>query len=70
MGEITWFSMKDCISLPGLRWNYFNNLRTEDEPIYTDIDKYMKWFVRPKVKGGKVCAFNQYYKSKKFVMIS
>ena len=34
MEEITGFSMKDCLSLPGLGWKYFNNLRTkEDEPI-------------------------------------
>ena len=36
MEEITGFSMKDCLSLPGLGWTYFNSLRTEeDEPIYT-----------------------------------
>ena len=35
MEEITGFSMKDCLSLPGLGWKYFNSLRTEeDEPIY------------------------------------
>ena len=65
MGEITGFSMKDCLSLPGLGWKYFNSLRTEeDEPIYTYNDKYMRWFVRQSIKGGRVCAFNQYYKSK------
>ena len=64
MEEITGFSMKDCLSLPGLRWKYFNSLRTEEEPIYTYNDKYMRWFVRQSIKGGPVCAFNQYYKSK------
>ena len=65
MEEITGFSMKDCLSLPGLGWKYFNSLRTEeDEPIYTYNDKYMIWFVRQSIKGGRVCAFNQYYKSK------
>ena len=65
MKEITGFSMKDCLSLPGLGWKYFNKLRTEEgEPIYTYNDKYMKWFVRQSKKGGRVCAFNQYYKSK------
>ena len=64
MQEITKFSMKDCLSLPGLGWKYFNSLRTEeDEPIYTYNDKYMRWFVRQSIKGGRVCAFNQYYKS-------
>ena len=64
MEEITGFSMKDCLSLPGLGWKYFNSLRTEeDEPIYTYNDKYMRWFVRQSIKGGRVCAFNQYYKS-------
>ena len=64
MEEITKFTMKDCLSLPGLGWKYFNSLRTEeDEPIYTYNDKYMRWFVRQSIKGGRVCAFNQYYKS-------
>ena len=64
MEEITGFSMKDCLSLPGLGWKYFNSLRTEeDEPIYTYNDKYMRWFVRQSIKGGRVCSFNQYYKS-------
>ena len=26
----------------------------------------MRWFVRQSTKGGRVCAFNQYYKSKHF----
>ena len=64
MQEITGFSMKDCLSLSGLGWKYFNSLRTEeDEPIYT-YDKYLRWFVRQSIKGGRVCAFIQYYKSK------
>ena len=65
MQEITKFSMKDCLSLPGLGLKYFNSLRTEqDEAIYTYNDKYMRWFVRQTAYGGRVCAFNQYYKSK------
>ena len=65
MEEITDFSMKDCLSLPGLGWKYFNSLRTEeDEPIYIYNDKYMRWFVRQSIKRGRVCAFNQNYKSK------
>ena len=67
MEEITGFSMKDCLSLPGLGWKYFNSLRTEeDEPIYTYNDKYMRWFVRQSIKGGRVCSFHQYYKSKHY----
>ena len=64
MEDITGLSMKDCLSLPGLGWKYFNSLRTEeDEPIYTYNDKYMRWFIRQSIKGGRICAFNQYYKS-------
>ena len=64
MEEVTEFSMKDCLSLPVLGWKFFNLLRTEEyEPIYTYDDKYMRWFVRQSMKGGRVCAFNQYYKS-------
>ena len=65
MEEVTGFSMKDRLSLPGLGLKYFNSLRTEeDEPIYTYKDKYMRWSVRQAAYGGRVCAFNQYYKSK------
>ena len=57
--------MKDCLSLPGLRLKYFKSLRTEeDEPIYTYNAKYMRLFVRQAAYGGRLCAFNQYYKSK------
>ena len=64
MEEVRGFSMKDCLSLPGLGCKYFNSLRTEkDEPIYSYNDKYMRWFVRQSIKGGCVCAFNQSYKS-------
>ena len=70
MEEITGFSMKDCLSLPGLGLKYFNSLQTEeDEPIYTCDDKYMRWFVRQAAYGGRVCAFNQYHKSKSCVDI-
>ena len=63
--KITGFSMKDCLSLPGLGLKYFKSLRTaEDEAIYTYNDKYMRWFVRHSAYGGRTCAFNQYYKSK------
>ena len=65
MEEITGFSMTDCLSLPGLGFKYFNSLRIEqDEAIYTYDDKYMRWFVRQAAYGGRVYAFNQYYKSK------
>ena len=66
MQETTGFSMKGCLSLPGLGWKYFNSFRTEEnKPIYTYSDKYMRWFVRQSIKRGRVCAFNQYYQSKK-----
>ena len=55
MAEITGFS-----NVPGLGWEYFNSLRTEeDELIYTYNGKYIRWFVRQSKKGGRVCAFNQ-----------
>ena len=65
MEEITGFSMEDCLSLPGLGLKYINSSRREeDQPIFTYNDKYMRWFVRQATYGGRVCAFNQYYKSK------
>ena len=58
MELITGFSMKDCLSLPELGWKNLSSLRTEeDEPICTFNDKYMRWFVRQPIKGGRVCAF-------------
>ena len=71
MENYTGLSMKDCLSLPGLGWKYFNSLRTEEEePLYTYNDKFMKWFVQQSIKGGRVCAFIQYYKSKSCDIIS
>ena len=65
MTDITGFLMKDCLSLPGLGWNYFNSLRNEeDEPIYTYNDKYIRWFFRRSIKEGRVCAFDQFSRSK------
>ena len=65
MQEKTGFSMKNCLSAPGLGWKQFNSLRDKnDEPIYTFKDKFMRWFDRQSIKGGRVCAFNHYYKSK------
>ena len=64
MEELTGFGMKECLSVLGLGLKYFNSLRTEeDEPIYTYNDNYMRNFVRQAAYGGRVCAFNQYYKS-------
>ena len=51
MEEITGFSMKDCLSAPGLGWKYFNSMRDEnDEPIDTYNDENMRWFVRQSIK--------------------
>ena len=62
MQEITGFSKKDCLSGPGSGWKCFNSMRDEkDEPIYTYKDKYVRLFVRQSIKGGRVCAFIQYY---------
>ena len=45
MEEVSGFGLKDCLSLPGLGWEYFNRLRIEeDEPEYTYNNKYMRWF--------------------------
>ena len=59
MEGITSFGMKNCLSIPGLGWKYFNSLRTEeDEPFFTYNAKYMRRFVRQSFKRGHVCAFN------------
>ena len=55
MEEITEFSMKDCLSAPGLGWKYFNSMGDEnEEPIFTYNDEYVRWFVRQSIKGGRV----------------
>ena len=69
MEEITGFSMKDCLSAPGLGWKCFKSIRDEiDEPIYTYNDKHMRWFERQSIKRGRVCAFNQYTDRKNVMM--
>ena len=61
--KITDFSMNDCS--PGLGWKNFESLRTKEvDPFYTYDDKYMRRFLRQSNKRKRVCAFNQYYKSK------
>ena len=65
MEKVPGFSMKVSLTALGLGWKYFDSLRTEeDEPIYTNSNKYMSHIVRRSIKGGKVCAFIQYYESK------
>ena len=57
--------MNDCLSLPGLGWKNFNSLRKEDdEPIHTYNEKYMQCFVWQSIKGGRVCAYDQFFHSK------
>ena len=57
--------MKDSLGAPGLGWKYFNSMRDEShEPNHKYNDKYMRWFVRQSITGGRICFFNQYYKSK------
>ena len=69
MDEITGFSMKDCLPLPGLGWRYFSSISTdEDEPIYTYNDKYRQHFVSESIEKSRVCAFNQNFKSKDAIM--
>ena len=64
MEEVTRFSMKDCLSLPGLAWKYFNSLGTEqDELIYTYNDRYMRKFLKQIIKRGRVCVFIENFKS-------
>ena len=64
MEEVSGFSAKDCRSAPGLGWKYFMSMREENnEPLYTYNDKYMRWCARQSIRGGRVCSFNQYYRS-------
>ena len=65
MVEDIGFSLKNCLSLQYVGWKYFYSLGTEeDEPIYIYKAKHMRNFLRQSIKGGRVCAFIQHYKSK------
>ena len=63
MEDFTVFRMKKALTLPSLGWKYFNNFKEEKRYIYKD--KYVRWFVRQSIKGGRCTAFVQYYKSNK-----
>ena len=53
MEKINGFSMKDCLSAPGLGSKYLNSMRDDiDEPICTRNDNYIRHFVRQSIKGG------------------
>ena len=57
METITDFWTKISLILPSLANKKFNSLKNEnDEPIYTYNDKYMRWFVRHAINGGR-CIF-------------
>ena len=69
MEEITGFDMKDCWSLPGLVWKYFNSLRTErDELIYTYNDKKMRWLFDTVLKEDD-CVLSINIINQKFLVI-
>ena len=60
--KITGFGRNDCLSHPSLGWKNFNSLRLEEnEPLYTDRDKYRRHFVIQSMEAGKVEAFNQFF---------
>ena len=60
MEEVTKFGMENIPTLPSLANKYFNKLRDEnDEPIYTNIDSFMRHFVRQSIKGRRCGNFNQ-----------
>ena len=64
MEDLTYFGMKNSLTLPSPPEKYFNSLRDEnDETIYTYNDECMRYFVRQSLKGGRCAVFNQYYES-------
>ena len=63
MEELTGFGMKNNLTLP-LANKYFISLRDEnDEPIYTYIDEFIRYFVRQIITRGRCSALNLYYKA-------
>ena len=63
MEELTGFVLKISSTLPFLANKYFNSLRDEkDEPLYTNMNPFMRNFVRNSIKGGRFNAFNQHFK--------
>ena len=60
MEKVTGFSVKNCLSAPGLVWKFFKSMLDEnDEPIYIFNDNYKRHFVRQSIKGRRVASFNQ-----------
>ena len=65
MEKITGYEMKNSLTLPSLGWKNLTSLRDEsDEPIYIYKDKFMRWFVRQCIKGGRCSSFVLYSKFK------
>ena len=65
MEEITGFGMENNVTLLSLGWKCYKSLRDEsDESIYTYEDKYIRWFVRQRIKGDRCTIFGDYYQSK------
>ena len=64
MEELTYFSLKNSLTLHSSANKYFNSSRDENnEPMYTYTDTFMRNFVQRSRKGGRCNAFNQRYKS-------
>ena len=58
MEMISGLGMKSSLTSLSLGLKYFNSLRDEsDEPIYAYEDKFMRFFVRQGIKGGRGTAF-------------
>ena len=64
MEDITGSGMNNGLTLPSLAWIVFNSLRDEsDDPVEPYKYRYLKWFVRQSINGGRCTSFNQFYES-------
>ena len=62
MQKMTGFGIKDCLTEASLGWKCFGTYN-KDREFYTFNDKYVRYFIRKSIKGGRCVAFIRYFES-------
>ena len=62
MQKMSISGIEDCLTEASLGWKCFGTYK-EDREFYTFKDKYVRDIIRKSIKGGRVAAFNRYFKS-------
>ena len=56
------FGIKDCLRQASSAWKCFET-KNKDREFQTFNNKYVRFFIRKAIKGGKVAALNRYFES-------